>query len=59
MKMGRRVVSISSDEKEMESASGSMSPDENGLEGGTISSDEKEMKSTSGSMCDLLWENRH
>ena len=34
----------------MKSASGSMSSDENGLEGGTISSDEKEMKSTSGSM---------
>ena len=32
----------------MKSASGSMSSDENGLEGGTISSDEKEMKSTSG-----------
>ena len=37
MKMGRRMVSISSDEKEMDGASGSMSSDENGLEGGTIS----------------------
>ena len=41
---------ISSYEKEMKSASGSMSSDENGPKGGIISSDQKEVKRASGSM---------
>ena len=49
--MGQRVVGItSSDDKEMKSASGSMSLDENAPKGGIISLDEKEIRNASGSM---------